>query len=419
MLLATAALSLACPAARQDPPPPRSAEAQVLPSPAAADPSEGKWRPARDDFADLRALPYLQGYRRAEDRPRIVARQPAAICPGLNLYLSGHAAEAVLMDSAGKVLHRWRYPLRRLWPDLAADPEMAKLEYWRRAWLFPNGDLLAIYEGLGLVKLDARSNVLWSRRGGFHHDLDVRPDGRIWILDREGKLLPRINPNDGVLEDFVTTLDPNGEAVRKVSLLEAFERSRFASFLDGMEHSGDVFHTNALEILDGRFAGLDPAFRKGNVLVSVLKLDALAVLDPGRAEIVWAKRGAWKRQHQPTFLDNGRLLLFDNRGPDGERSRVVEVDPRTGGILWQFGGTSQMDFFSKTLGFCQRLANGNTLITESENGRALEVNGEGRIVWEFNNPNRAGDKKELVAVLFEMTRLPEDFPFRGLGSGGR
>ena len=71
------------------------------------------------------------------------------------------------------------------------------------------------------------------------------------------------------------------------------------------------------------------------------------------------------------------------------------------------------DLFSKTLGSCQRLPNGNTLITESENGRALEVTRDKRVVWEFYNPHRAGARGELVAVLFEMLRLPPDFPFRG------
>ncbi|HYN20020.1 MAG TPA: arylsulfotransferase family protein [Thermoanaerobaculia bacterium] len=382
-------------------------------------PSEGKWSSARDaaNAADIRALPYLQGYRPAQDRPTVVVRDPLAVCPGLNLYLSGHAAEAVLMDSRGRRLHRWRYPLRRLWPDLASDPNMAKLEYWRRAWLFPNGDLLAIYEGLGLVKLDARSRVLWARRGGFHHDLQVWEEGRIWVLDREGKVIPRLNPRAGVLEDFVTVIGPNGQIVRKQSIMEAFERSRFAPLLKRMERSGDVLHTNTLEVLDGRFAGLDPAFRKGNVLLSVLKLDALAVLDPVRGEIVWAKTGSWRRQHQPTFLANGRLLLFDNRGPQGELSRVIELDPRTGQVLWQFGGRPEVELFSRTLGSCQRLQNGNTLISESENGRALEVTRDGRIVWEFYNPNRVGKRKELVAVLFEMLRLPPNFPFRGIGQG--
>lgn len=411
-----AAAFLACPA----PEAPGTAErteaaVETLPAAAPADPAEGKWRESR--AADVRALPYLQGYKPAQDRPLIVAHDPSAIAPGLNLLLSGHAAEAVLMDSQGKTLHRWRYPLRRLWPDLRKDPGMAKLEYWRRAWLFPNGDLLAIYEGLGIVKLNARSEVLWSRRGGFHHDLQVLEDGRIWVLDRDGKVIPRINPDEGVLEDFVTVLDPDGEVVRRISLLESFERSGQASLLARMERSGDIFHTNTLEVLDGRLAGRSPAFRKGNLLVSVLKLDALAIIDPDREEVVWARTGSWRRQHQPTFLDDGNLLLFDNRGPQGERSRVIEIDPLSGGIVWQYGGGPEADLFSKTLGSCQRLANGNTLITESENGRALEVTRDGRRVWEFHNPNRAGERQELVAVLFEMIRLPESFPFRGLGQG--
>ncbi len=365
----------------------------------------------------MRAVPYLQGYRPAADRPPVIVRDRAAISPGLNLYTSGHAAEAVLMDSDGRVLHRWRQPLRRLWPDLAADPANAKLEYWRRAHLFPNGDLLAIYEGFGIVKLDARSNLLWAHRGGIHHDLEVLPNGEIWVLDREGKVVPRINPEEGILEDMITVLSPDGRVLRRISLLKSLERSRWASLLGRTKRSGDIFHTNTLEVLDGRFARRDPAFRRGNVLVSILNLDALAIVDPGREEVVWARTGSWRRQHQPTFLGNGNLLLFDNRGPGRgpgpARSRVVELDPLTGRIVWQFGGTREVDFFSMTLGTCQRLPNGNTLITESENGRALEVTPGGRVVWEFYNPHRTGKNRELVAVLFEMLRLPPDFPFRG------
>lgn len=407
----------------QAPEPPSSPEpAPVLAAATADSSAQGKWRRARDESAthageaaDVEALPYLQGYRPAQDRPLVVDRGGAF--PGLNFYVSGHAAEAVLMDMAGRTLHRWRYPLRRLWPDLAHDPGMAKLEYWRRAYLYPNGDLLGIYEGVGLVKLDPRSRVLWAHRGGIHHDLFVTEDGTIYALDRDGKILPRINPKQGVLEDFVTVLDPSGRVLRRISILECFERSPYAGLLRKMDRSGDLFHTNTLEVLDGRFADRNPAFRKGNLLVSVLKLDTIAVLDPERRTVVWAMTGkppnGWRRQHQPTFLDNGHLLLFDNTGAGPGRSRVLELDPATGRTVWQFGGTPDVDFFSKTLGSCQRLPNGDTLVTESENGRALEVAPRGTVVWEFYNPHRAGDHQELVAVLFEMVRLPPDFPFRG------
>jgi hypothetical protein len=389
-------------------------------------PQQGKWRPARgappaaaETPADVKALPYSQGYRPAEDRPVVIERDPRGAFDGLNLYVSGHAAEAVLMDMHGRTLHRWRYPLRRLWPDLAKDPEMAKLEYWRRAYLYPNGDLLAIYEGLGLVKLDARSRVLWAHRGGTHHDLFVTDDGVIYTLDREGKIIPRINPRKGVLEDFVTVLDAGGKVLRKISILQAFERSSYAGLLKRMAPEGDIFHTNTLEVLDGRWAARDPAFRKGNLLISVHRLDTIAVLDPERQTIVWARTGGWRRQHQPTFVDGGRLLLFDNTGAGPERSRVLELDPLTGKVAWQYGGASGEDLFSKTLGSCQRLPNGDTLITESENGRALEVSRDKRVVWEFYNPHRAGEHGELVAVLFEMIRLPVSFPFRGLPSRSR
>lgn len=392
-------------------------------SAAADDPAQGKWRPARgtpsgpgaEVPADVKAVPYLQGYRPAQDHPVVIERDPRATSAGLDFYVSGHAAEAVLMDPHGKTLHRWRYPLRRLWPDLAKDPEMAKLEYWRRAYLYPNGDLLGIYEGQGIVKLDSRSRVLWAHRGGTHHDLFVMADGTIYTLDREGKIIPHINPDKGVLEDFVTILDPAGKVLRKISILECFENSPYASLLRRMPREGDIFHTNTLEVLDGRFADRDPAFRKGNLLVSVLKLDTLAVLDPERRTVVWARTGGWRRQHQPTFLDDGHLLLFDNTGAGPGRSRVLEIEPASGKVVWQYGGTPAEDLFSKTLGSCQRLTNGNTLITESENGRALEVTRDKRVVWEFYNPHRAGDHGELVAVLFEMIRLPPDFPFHGGG----
>jgi len=369
--------------------------------------------------ADVKAVPYLQGYRPAQDRLTVVGHDPAATFQGLNLYVSGHAAEAVLMDMEGRTLHRWRYPLRRLWPELARDPEMAKLEYWRRAYLYPNGDLLCIYEGQGLVKLDASSRVLWAYRGGIHHDLFVAEDGTIYVLDREGKIIPRINPRAGVLEDFVTVLSPSGRPRRKISILQSFERSLYASLVRTMpRRSGDIFHTNTLEVLDGRFAGRHPAFRKGNLLISVCFLNTVAILDPDLQMVVWARTGGWRHQHQPTFLDNGDLLVFDNLGAARDRSRVIEMDPLTGAVVWQYGGTREVDFFTKTLGSSQRLPNGNTLITESQNGRALEVTRDGRTVWEFYNPHRAGERNELVAALFEMLRLPPDFPFQGEKSAG-
>jgi hypothetical protein len=388
-------------------------------------PAAGKWRAARPDrppeqragaaatdtaATALLANPYLQGYRPARGGPTISNHDAARAWEGVNLYVSGHAAEAFLTDMSGRVLHRWRYDLERLWPDLYEGPgaaEIRRLEYWRRAALLPDGDLLAIYEGLGLVRLDRQSRLRWAYRGGAHHDLFVAADGAIWVLDRRLRRVPGIQRGEEILEDLVTVLGPDGQPRRQLSVVEAFVRSPYAPLLGKLEPGPDVLHTNTLEPLGAhaRAVGL-PAFRPGNLLLSVLKLDAVAVLDPRDETIVWALGGLWRRQHQPTLLASGRLLVFDNVGRD-YRSRVLEVEPATQRVTWSWPAPASPEvLFSRTLGSVQRLPNGNTLVTESENGRAIEVTPDGDVVWEMRSPHRAGDEGELVATLFEVVRLP-------------
>jgi hypothetical protein len=62
------------------------------------------------------------------------------------------------------------------------------------------------------------------------------------------------------------------------------------------------------------------------------------------------------------------------------------------------------------MGAVQRLPNGNTLVTESEGGRVIEVTRDGEIVWEFHTPHRAGDEDEFIATIGRMRRLPPDHP---------
>ena len=379
----------------------------------------GKWRRARDPAPSgqaeidaaatvLLANPYLQGYRSARNRAPISRHDPERAAAGLNLYVSGHAAEALLMEMDGQVVHRWRYDLERVWPDFYDQhPIVApRLEYWRRAELLPDGDLLAIFEGLGVIRLDADSKLRWAYRGGAHHDLFVSGE-TVTVLDRRTAVMPQGDPETVVLEDLVTVLDiEDGTVVRQVSILAALERSSYRELVRGLEREGDILHTNTIERLE--VSGLTESLsgvQPGSWLLSLHRLDALAVLDPDSETVVWALTGSWRRQHQPTVVAGGRLMLFDNLGL-GDRSQVIEVDPRTREVGWRYPVDAAPDqLFSKTLGSCQRLPNGNTLITESENGRAIEVTPAGEIVWQFDSPHRAGPNRELVATLFEVVRL--------------
>jgi hypothetical protein len=61
------------------------------------------------------------------------------------------------------------------------------------------------------------------------------------------------------------------------------------------------------------------------------------------------------------------------------------------------------------MGIAQRLANGNTLLTESSFGRFFEVTKEGEIVWEYVNPFFGGPPGWETNQVFRALRYsPEE-----------
>lgn len=361
----------------------------------------------------LMAIGYLRGSR-SESRSGVTTYDRERAYPGYNLYCSGHAPEAQLIDMDGGVVHRWSFAYEDAFGPLAKPNENAN--WWRRVVAFPNGDLLAIYEGLGLIKIDRDSKLIWKSDLAAHHDLEVQPRGEIYVLTRKAHIVARVDPARPILEDFVTVLDHTGRFLREWSLLEAFEGTRFADLIDPKLASGngDLFHTNTIAVLPGFGAQHDRAFRKGNLLVSMNRMGVVAVVSPRNGKVVWVRRTAPIGQHDPKLLPNGNMLIFTNH-MEGDASVVEEFHPKTGETVWSYRGSEDAPFYSKYLGAVERLPNGNTLISESEGGRAFEVTREGEIVWSFHNPHRAGqdeDGEAFIATLPELVRLPEGIPLR-------
>ncbi|MBD3366655.1 MAG: hypothetical protein GF405_00605, partial [Candidatus Eisenbacteria bacterium] len=163
-----------------------------------------------------------------------------------------------------------------------------------------------------------------------------------------------------------------------------------------------------VEVLDGRLEDRLPAFRDGNVLVTVRELDLVIVINMETALVEWALQDGWGAPHQATVLENGNLMIFDNKGNEGS-SRIIEFDPVTHEHVWVYKGDEPEDFRSPECGSNHRLQNGNTLIVETDRGAAFEVTPDGTIVWKYINPAQAGPELQYIASLFEVERLPLDF----------
>ena len=379
---------------------------------------------------------------------------------GLNLFPLTTRAEAWLVDMEGEPVHVWAS--RRGQPPADAEmPDTAW--GWSHVALGDEGALYAVVTGQSVLKLDAASRVVWEAPLHAHHDVSLAADGSVYTLTSELRHVQTGGRRRLVLDNQVVRLDGQGRVRERTSLLDVLladpalapaVEKRIAARLAVLEPLGlrrslerwsqvtasasaarrlltsrwlapleqalsggppppaerslvtlleqlpgapfDVLHGNAARALDRAVPGLG---EKGDVLVSVRDLDLLAVVDPRRRRVRWNwGMGRLQRQHDPTVMPNGHLLLFDNR-PDVRSSRVVEVAPSSGQIVW-----SQDGFFSDKQGACQFLPGGNVLVVESQTGRAFEITRAGEVVWEFYNKE---EEPGLRPTLRHMVRVGE------------
>src|SRR5690606_42153254 len=100
------------------------------------------------------------------------------------------------------------------------------------------------------------------------------------------------------------------------------------------------------------------------------------------------------------------------------RSRALEFDPRTMELVWQYTGSPESPLESDIRSYTQRLPNGNTLITESNGGRVLEVTRSGEIAWEYVNPVRGGPEGQKIPIICKAQRLDRAISAPFLASAG-
>jgi hypothetical protein len=332
-----------------------------------------------------------------------------------------------LVDMNGDLLHEWLVSFNEIWP------EAPHLDLQPHDWdtnihglvAYPNGDIVFNFEHDGLVRVDRCSRVQWQLPELAHHFVVQASEGNLWVggAVHHKKKDPRFKRLDAPFaEDFILEVSPDGEVVRRISILELFYNSGLEGLLLASTQSGgiwmgtvksrgpDITHLNDVDILSAPLEGEFGQFAAGDMLVSLRNLHMLMVIDPATETIKWYKLGPWLMQHDPDFLPNGKIMLFDNRARevvDGVTmgSRIVELDPLSRAVDVVYAGSAEDPFFSSQMGKSQPLPNNNVLIAEPDGGRAFEVDRDGEIVWEYINRW----SEEQVAVITEATRFPRDY----------
>ena len=131
------------------------------------------------------------------------------------------------------------------------------------------------------------------------------------------------------------------------------------------------------------------------------ELDTFYMIDYPGGNIIWScgQHGTFGRReppleplfnraHEIEMLENGNFVLFDNspNRPFNKISRALEIaaDPVAGTAEEAWSWTDPEKYiFNGWGGDADRLPNGNTMLTDVEGGRLIEVNPVGEKVWEM------------------------------------
>ncbi len=288
---------------------------------------------------------------------------------------------------------------------------------------------------------DDRTGTMMSRQ---HHDFqregnpvgyyapgqEFVESGTTLILAHKNELVPEIS-NKELEDDVIYEVDWNGN----LTGFEWHASDHFQEFGFDLAAVNEIYrapqykadkgfdwlHINSMSLLGKNHWYSDTGderFNPENIIISSRSASFIAIISRATGEIVWQvgpdfsqgtpeqKLGQFVGQHNAHMIPaglpgEGNILVFDNGGRSGyggsgsaprytrSYSRVIEFDPVTLEIVWQYGQQSGEEFFfSQDISSVQRLPNGNTLITEGRSGRIFEVTADKEMVWEFIAPNQ-------------------------------
>jgi hypothetical protein len=338
-------------------------------------------------------MPLDQATWRRTRKLGLTGHDPSKTFDGFTLFTPMYGDGTVyLLDMEGNAVHTWKLPYR---PG----------DY---AYLLPNGNLFylgqtpdapednmflgwQLFSGGIMLEVDWAGNVIWEHRDPAHHH-----DGRRTATGGAVYLAIELVPEDiqanvqgGIVgsehrghmwADKIVEIDRDGNLLWAWHAYEHLDPA--ADLILPTDLRDEWSHGNTVVPLDD-----------GDVIVSFRNPSVVARIDRRTGDFVWKlKPPLLSQQHDPSLLENGNVLIFNN----GTRrwtiplvfSSVIEVEPATGKIAWEYRDSSAvLSFFSSYISGAQRLPNGNTLITEGLTGRIFEVTSQAELVWEYISPH--------------------------------
>ena len=349
---------------------------------------------------------------------------PAQSYKGYTLVTPIGADFSLLLDMDGRIAHRWSMPGSRVF----------------NARLLPGGALLALSADASLPpppqvafnqppppfdqhlrrlggnathlrEVDWDGGLRWEYHNAqIHHDFVRESNNHTLIAEwvevseeldrrvrggvrRRGEKFPRM------LCDDIVEINHHGKELHRWHLADVLDPVRDA--ICPLEQRWEWTHLNSLAVMP-----------HGDVLFSCRSNSRVGIISRSNGQLRW-KYGSPNifHQHHASALPDGNVQIFDNgmHRVGMPYSRVVEVDPTSNSVAWEYVGEPPEQFFSGHISGAERQPNGNVLICEGAAGRVFEITPRGETVWEWVSPFPITTHGRTRAWVFRAYRYAPDF----------
>ena len=333
---------------------------------------------------------------------------------GVNLIDYESLGFSVVLDINGK-------------PIWFADKNNFIQSIWATQFL-PSGNILGFGPPGKGYEFDINSNIVFETSSdyGVHHYFYKTNKGSYFFLDADIQNhpcpsecpdeLPNIVPWQG---DRFLEINQDGSLLWEWSTFDYFSLDEYnpiwvESYVNQWNFGGapnfDWTHSNSVFFDENT----------ETVYTSIRNLSRITAIDYNTKDIIWNLGNpdfmdevsfnndfGFSHQHSAQITNEGNLLFFDNgRDNNPELSRCLEINSNLDApeLVWEYILPDSMLTLSR--GECDRLPNGNTLITAGRTGNVIEVNTNDEIVWHLN----VKEPNNLPVAMYRSERIPSLYP---------
>jgi len=248
---------------------------------------------------------------------------------------------------------------------------------------------LILHDESPLVRIDACGREKWMIDGIYHHAIEPAPDGTLWANYRAP-----VSHEPGVSSTFIDEslahVSADGHMLGRTSVIALLDRNGLGYLWRSRPYSDDPLHVNDIQPVPGD----GPYWRKGDVFVSLRNLSLVLLYRPSTGRVLWSRAAPWRFQHDVSVLDDHRISVFDNHLKFAfGHPENVDTDGTNHLVVYDFATQTTSEPLARAFtdlaiktnaqGRATPLANGDTMVEETEQGRVMRLAPDGTVRWRY------------------------------------